>query len=84
MWSDRRIGKWLQTFYHQDVVVIVDGRDQIEYSLLRAPTDASSLDLGAQIATSLDLLRGRLSAFPPGVLPVIADQIRPNPAAARC
>ena len=84
-WSDRRIGKWLQTFYHQDVVVIFDGRDQIEYSLLRAPTDAAaagSLDLRAQFATSLDLLRGRLSAFPAGVLSVIAtDPAKPGRSA---
>jgi diguanylate cyclase (GGDEF)-like protein len=71
-WSDRRIGKWLQDFYHQDVVAIFDGRDQIEYSLLRTPAEAGSIDLRAQFATSLDLLRGRLSALPAGVLPVIA------------
>ena len=82
VWSDRRIGKWLQTFYHQDVVVIFDGRDQIEYSLLRAPTDAGPLDLRAQFATSLDLLRGRLSAFPAGVLSVIAtDPAKPGRSA---
>jgi diguanylate cyclase (GGDEF)-like protein len=71
-WSDRRIGKWLQDFYHQDVVAIFDGRDQIEYSLLRTPTEAGSIDLGVQFATSLDLLRGRLSALPAGVISVIA------------
>ena len=82
VWSDRRIGKWLQTFYHQDVVVIFDGRDQIEYSLLRAPTDAGPLDLRAEFATSLDLLRGRLSAFPAGVLSVIAtDPAKPGRSA---
>jgi sensor domain CHASE-containing protein len=73
-WADRRIGKWLQNFYHQDVVVIVDGGDRIKYSLFRSPGDAVAGDLGKQIKTSLDLLRGRLDAVPEHAVAVDAKQ----------
>jgi len=73
-WADRRVGGWLQVFYKQDVVAIVDGRDQIAYSLLRAPQDADSFDLHAQLVPIVGLLRGRLTAVPAGAVPVVADQ----------
>jgi sensor domain CHASE-containing protein len=79
-WADRRIGKWLQSFYTQDIVVIVDGNDRITYSLFRSPGDAVAGDLGAQIKSSLDLLRGRLDAVPEHAVAVNARQ---SPAAAR-
>jgi len=74
LWADRRVGGWLQVFYKQDVVAIVDGRDQIAYSLLRAPEDADSFDLRAQLVPIVGLLRGRLTAVPAGTVPVVADQ----------
>ena len=61
-------------FYHEDVVAIVDGNDRITYTLFRAPADAASVDLGAQIAPTLDLLRGRLDAVPEHAVAVIAKQ----------
>jgi len=73
-WVDRRIGRWLQTFYDHDVVVIVDGLDQIEYTLFRTPNDGGSVDLRGPLAASLDLLRGRLNAMPDHAIPVIASQ----------
>jgi diguanylate cyclase (GGDEF)-like protein len=73
-WVDRRIGRWLQTFYDQDVVVIVDGLDQIEYTLFRTANDGGSVDLRGQLAASLDLLRGRLNAMPDHAIAVIASQ----------
>jgi diguanylate cyclase len=73
-WADRRIGKWLQSFYHQDVVAIVDGGDRIKYSLFRSPGDAVAGDLGEQIRASLDLLRGRLTAVPEHTVAVDARQ----------
>jgi diguanylate cyclase (GGDEF)-like protein len=73
-WADRRIGKWLQNFYRQDVVVIVDGKDRITYSLFRSPGDAVAGDLGEQIKASLDLLRGRLNAVPEYAVAVDARQ----------
>jgi diguanylate cyclase (GGDEF)-like protein len=73
-WADRRIGKWLQDYYNQDVVVVLDDRNQIVYSLLRTPADTKAVDLNVQLAKSLDLLRGRLTATPPGVLALLATQ----------
>jgi diguanylate cyclase len=63
-WADRRVGKWLHSFYGHDITVIVDGSDQIQYSLVREPGDASADQLAAQFAPILDLLRGRLKAAP--------------------
>ena len=83
-WADRRIGKWLQKFYHQDIVVIVDGSDRIKYSLFRSPGDAVAGDLGEQIKSSLDLLRGRLHAVPEHAVAVDArqDPAKPGRSAA--
>ncbi len=76
VWVARR-AQWLQTFYHHDIVVVVDGLDQIKYALSGAAEDARPIDLRADFGASLDLLRGRLSALPSGSLPIIASQ---NPA----
>ena len=73
-WADRRVGKWLQSYYSQDIVVIVDGSDRIKYSLFRSPGDAVAGDLGEQIKSSLDLLRGRLTAVPEQAFAVNARQ----------
>jgi diguanylate cyclase (GGDEF)-like protein len=73
-WADRRVGKWLQNFYRQDVVVIVDRNDRITYSLFRSPGDAVAGDLSEQIKASLDLLRGRLDAVPEHAVAVDARQ----------
>ena len=73
-WVERRVGKWLQTFFDHDVVVIVDGSDQVKYTLFRTAADAHSIDARGDLAASLDLLRGRLSALPSRTLAVIASQ----------
>ncbi len=79
-WVDRRIGKWLQTFFGHDVVVVVDGADQIQYTLFRSADDAAAVNLRTDLVESLDLLRGRLNALPPRTLPVVPSQspIRPG------
>jgi diguanylate cyclase (GGDEF)-like protein len=83
-WADRRVGKWLETFYDHDAVVIVDGNDKVEYAQFRDSADAAAGELGAQLAPSLDLLRGRLTALPPHVLSVeaIQDPAKPGYSAA--
>ena len=70
-WVTRR-AQWLIDFYNEDLVAIIDGNDRIKYTLFRAPSDAASADLGAQIASTLDLLRGRLNAVPEHAVAVIA------------
>jgi diguanylate cyclase (GGDEF)-like protein len=72
-WVSRR-AEWLIDYYNEDVVAIVDGNDRIKYTLFRAPADAAAVDLGAQIASTLDLLRGRLNAMPEHAVAVIAKQ----------
>jgi len=72
-WVARR-AQWLIDFYNEDVVAVVDGNDRITYTLFRAPADAASVDLGAQIASTLNLLRGRLDAVPEHAVAVLAKQ----------
>ena len=72
-WVSRR-AQWLIDYYNEDVVAVVDGNDRITYTLFRAPADAAAVDLGAQIASTLDLLRGRLNAVPEHAVAVIAKQ----------
>jgi len=55
-------------------VAIVDGQDQVKYTLFRNAADGASVDVRGLIAASLALLRGRLSALPDNVIPVIAAQ----------
>ena len=72
-WVSRR-AQWLIDFYNEDIVAVVDSNDRITYSLFRAPADAAVVDLDAQIAATLDLLRGRLDAVPEHTVAVIAKQ----------
>ncbi|MGA8494405.1 MAG: bifunctional diguanylate cyclase/phosphodiesterase [Xanthobacteraceae bacterium] len=72
-WVSRR-AQWLIDFYNEDIVAVVDSNDRITYSLYRAPADAAVVDLDAQIAATLDLLRGRLDAVPKHTVAVIAKQ----------
>ena len=73
-WVEHSVGKWLQTFFGHDVVVVVDGSDQIEYALSRVPDGFSTADLHTELADDVDFLRARLSAMPNGVMPLIAGQ----------
>jgi diguanylate cyclase (GGDEF)-like protein len=74
-WIDQRIGGWLETFFSDDEVLIVDGDDQVEYaSAHNGGADPRSADLGTSLAPALDFLRGRLSAIPDHVVPIVADQ----------
>ena len=75
-WVERSIGAWLPTFFDHDVVVVVDGADQIKYKLFRSPADPAVADLRAQLAPSLDLLRGRLAAIPSRTIAVLAQNPR--------
>ncbi len=71
-WTDRR-ARWLESYYGHDVVVIVDGLDRIRYSLFRTG-DHTAADIQSDLTPALALLRGRLSALPDGVIPVISGQ----------
>jgi len=71
-WMAER-AKWLETFYGDDGVVVVDGLDQIRFTLFRAQEDAET-DIRGYLTPTLALLRGRLSALPDNVVAVVADQ----------
>jgi sensor domain CHASE-containing protein len=75
-WVERSVGAWLPTFFDHDVVVVVDGSDQIKYKLFRSPGDPAVADLRTQLAPSLDLLRGRLAAIPSRTIAVLAQNPR--------
>ncbi len=76
-WVQRHVGNWLQTYFAHDIVIVLDGADQIKYVRQRQPVGDAAVDLRPDLAASLDLLRGRLRAFPDRTLPVVAGQ---NPA----
>ena len=73
-WVQRHVGDWLQTYFGHDVVIVVDGSDQIKYERFRGAAVAPPVDVRADLAASLDLLRGRLSALPSRTLAVLAGQ----------
>jgi diguanylate cyclase (GGDEF)-like protein len=64
-WVDAHVGKWLQKFYHFDAVMIVDGLDQIKYTLF-TDGDGAGADIRSDLAPSLALLRGRADTMPDG------------------
>ena len=78
-WVQRRVAEWLHTYFQHDVVVIVDGSDQITFTSFRSAPEALPADVRANIAQVLDLLRGRASAQPSHALAVMPAQNRSRP-----
>ena len=78
-WVQRRVAGWLHTYFKHDVVVIVDGSDQITFTSFRGAPEASPADVRANIAQVLDLLRGRASALPSHALAVMPTQNPSHP-----
>ena len=80
----KHIGDWLQTYFKLDAVAVVDGEDQIKFIQSRVAPEPTAADLRLDIATSLNLLRGRLAALPAGTLDVLAtqDPRQPGPTTA--
>ncbi|MGH6673332.1 MAG: putative bifunctional diguanylate cyclase/phosphodiesterase, partial [Xanthobacteraceae bacterium] len=72
LWVRHRVCTWLQKYFGDDVVAVVDGSDQIEFFHAGGGTDAASATVRADLAPSLDLLRGRLAAFPSGSVDMLA------------
>jgi diguanylate cyclase (GGDEF)-like protein len=83
-WIERRVGNWLEAFFDHDLVLVVDGSDQIEYARSRTSGDLGAIDVPSGLATVLDLLRGRLSALPGRAIPVVSvhDPQTPGRSAA--
>jgi len=78
-WVRERLGQWLQTYFRHDIVIVVDGSDQIRYALARAGANVAAADLHRALADGLDLLRGRRSAAPDRAIPVVVGQYPLNP-----
>jgi len=70
-WTERQVGNWLEAFFDHDLVLVVDGSDRIEYARSRISGDLGTIEVPAGLVTVLDLLRGRLSALPGRVMPVV-------------
>ncbi len=82
-WVERRAGYWLETFFDDDMVVVVDASDQVEYERTRSAAGPGAINFSMELATILDLLRGRPGA-PPSVVPVVGtpDALQPGRFAA--
>ena len=71
-WVDRRIGRWLETYFDHDLVVVVDGSDRVEYARARTQGDFGAKVPAGELAPSIGLLRRQLSALPNGAMRVAA------------
>ena len=82
-WVESHVGKWLENFFKNDIVLIVDGNDAIEYRQFRTDTAPAPAALNAALWPSLDLLHGRLTALPSHTIVVAAavDLAKPGRSA---
>ncbi|HTV27749.1 MAG TPA: EAL domain-containing protein [Xanthobacteraceae bacterium] len=80
-WVQRRV-EWLRTYFNHDVVMVVDGSDQITFMDSPNSTETTRDEVRANIAGILDLLRGRDSQLPRHALSVIPTQDPLHPGRA--
>ena len=71
-WVDRRIGRWLETYFDHDVVMVVDGSDRVEYARFRNQGGIGATVPAGELAPSIGLIRRQLSALPSGAMRVAA------------
>ena len=76
---EHRFGGWLQAYFHHDLVVVLDGFDQIKYANARSADGTDTADLHKELADSLNLLRGRLDVVPDHVIAAVAGHYPQNP-----
>jgi diguanylate cyclase (GGDEF)-like protein len=79
LWVEHRFGGWLQAYFHHDLVVVLDGFDQIKYANARSADGTDTADLHKELADSLNLLRGRLDIVPDHVIAAVAGHYPQNP-----
>jgi diguanylate cyclase (GGDEF)-like protein len=78
-WIDQQIGHWLANSDF-DVFAIIDADDRLEFSrFLGGGAGNAGADLSVQFKSTVDLMRGRLTAFPGQSLPLIDGQNPANP-----
>ena len=72
-WVDEHLGRWLESFFDHDLVVVVDSADRVQYARAREG-DVAITPLPPALAAIRDFVRGRIDTVPVGALPVIASQ----------
>src|ERR1700691_5590371 len=71
-WVDRRVGRWLETYFDHDLVVVVDANNHVEYARSRSQGDLESKLPDEELAPSIELLRRQLTKLPGGVMRIVA------------
>ena len=72
-WVDRRVGGWLETYFDQDLVVVVDATNHVEYARSRIQGDLGTKVPEDELAPSIELLRRKLVELPSGVMRIVAS-----------
>jgi diguanylate cyclase (GGDEF)-like protein len=81
-WVEQRVGRWLETFFDHDLVVVVSGSDQVQFARSRISGDIGMTELPPALAAVRDLLRGQLEVVPVRALAVAGTQDPHKPARA--
>jgi diguanylate cyclase len=74
LWTESRVGNWLQVYFGHDLVLVVDGSDHVQYGRARTTGDVGAIELPVELTAILDFLRGRLDALPGGSVSLLSDQ----------
>jgi diguanylate cyclase (GGDEF)-like protein len=79
-WVHRNVAQWLESFFDQDLVFALDGKDQVIYSLAnRTSTDTGWFTAAsADIVPLIDYLRGRDAAARSPLEKTLAPNESPN------
>jgi diguanylate cyclase len=70
-WVDRRVGGWLETYFDQDLVVVVDANNHIEYARSRAQGELDAKVPDDELAPIIELLRRKLTELPNGMMQIV-------------
>jgi diguanylate cyclase len=78
-WVNDHLGRWLESFFDHDLVVLIDGENRVQYARSRTQGEIANMPLSPAMVTIRNFLRGRTDAVPAGALPVIASQDSSKP-----
>jgi sensor domain CHASE-containing protein len=81
-WVEQRVGRWLEAFFDHDLVVVVNGSNEVQLARSRTSGDLGMTQLPPPLTAVLDLLRGQLEVLPARGLSVAAAQDPHQPARA--
>ena len=80
-WVERRAGYWLETYFDDDMVVVVDASDRVEYERARSAAGPATID-GLWSSRPFSIFCAGVSAPQPARFPSSARQMRCKPAAS--